>query len=115
MSDKLRQAIETVIDESQRLGVEAFEDALMMIEDDMTIGERSDDAYTSAVIDGVRWGARAAVTVDLCGGAMMRVVMPEGARITHEWADHNAADPQIKAALAAVMDARVTAQGVGDE
>lgn len=114
MTDKLKSAIETIIDESQRLGVEAFEDALSALSDDLTTGERDDDLYAESVIDGIRWGARAAVIVELAGGAMARFVMPGGERITSEWAKHADAEDQIKAALAAMHAERTIAEGVGE-
>jgi hypothetical protein len=77
--------------------------------------ERDDDLYADSVIDGIRWGARAAVIIELSGGAMLRVLMPGGARITHEWGNADEADTQIKAALDALDGARVVAQGVGDD
>jgi hypothetical protein len=110
----LHDAIRTIIDESQRLGIEDFEDALSAVSGDLSCGERDDDLYADSVIDGIRWGARAAVTIELSGGAMLRVLMPGGVRITHEWGVHADADAQIKAALAAVMDGRTTAEGVGE-
>ena len=106
MNTKLAEAIRTIIDETQRIGIEAFEDDLSAIGDDLSTGERDDDLYAESVIDGIRWGARAAVSVELAGGAMLRAVLPDGKRITHEWAHHTDADPLIKAALAAVTAAR---------
>ena len=114
MTDRLKAAIETIIDESQRLGVEGFEHALDAVADEIATGERDDDLFQESVIDGIRWGAHAAVTVELGGGAMLRVILPDGARITHEWASHADADPSIKAALAAVMAERTTAGGAGE-
>ena len=111
----LTDAIRTIIDESQRLGIEGFEDALSAVSDDLSCGERDDDLYADSVIDGIRWGARAAVIIELSGGAMLRVLMPGGVRITHEWGVHADADAQIKAALAAIEFGRVTAQNVGED
>lgn len=111
----LTQAIATIIDESQRLNPDQFADELAAIVDHMTTGEKSDDLYLEAIVDGIRWGALAAVHVELAGGAMLRVCLPDGIRITHEWADDADADQAIKDALAAIEGARVTAQKVGDE
>jgi hypothetical protein len=77
--------------------------------------ERDDDLYADSVIDGIRFGARAAVSVELAGGAMVRFIMPRGERITSEWAIHADAEDQIKAALAAIYAERTVAQGVGDD
>jgi hypothetical protein len=38
----LHDAIRTIIDESQRLGIEDFEDALSAVSDDLSCGERDD-------------------------------------------------------------------------
>ena len=106
MNTKLANAVQTIIDEAQRIGIEAFGDDLSAIGDDLSTGERAADLYVESVIDGIRWGARASVSVELAGGAMLRVVLPNGKRITHEWTRHTDADPLIKAALAAVTAAR---------
>jgi hypothetical protein len=111
----LTDAIRAIIDEIQRLGIEGFEDALSAVSGDLSCGERDDDLYADSVIDGIRWGARAAVIIELSGGAMLRVLMPGGVRITHEWGNADEADTQIKAALDALDGARVVAQGVGDD
>ena len=113
MTDKLTDAIRMIIGESQRLGVEKFGDALMEIGDNLGTGSRGDDLYIESVIDGIRWGVRAAITVDLAGGALLRVILPDGGRITHEWATEKDAESQINAALAAIISARVTASRVG--
>ena len=111
----LKEALETIIDESQRLDPDAFADALSAAVDELTTGERSDDLYLEAIADGIRFGAHAAVTVELAGGAMLRVILPDGARITHEWADRHAADPLINAALQSLHSARVTAENTGED
>ena len=49
------------------------------------------------------------------GGAMLRVCLPGGVAITHEWASNADAEDQIKAALVAIQSNRATAQNVGDE
>lgn len=109
----LTQAIATIIDESQRLDPDEFADELARIVDDMTVGKESennaDDLYLEAIVNGIRWGARAAVNVERDRGAMLRVCLPDGIRITHEWADDADADQAIKDALAAIEGARVTA------
>lgn len=110
----LQDAIRAIIDEIQRLGIEDFENALVAIGDDIETGERDDDLFADAVIDGIRFGARAAVSVELAGGAMVRFIMPQGERITSEWAIHADAEDQIKAALAAMYAERTSAEGVGE-
>lgn len=102
----LKDAILTVIDESQRLDMDAFEDEMMFIEDELSCGERGDDLYLGAVIDGIRYGVRAAVMVELGGGAMLRSITPGGARITHEWGDARQADAAMTAAMVAAMPKR---------
>ena len=114
MSDDLKAAIKTIIEESQRLDVEGFEDELNAIGDDLASGEKSDDLYLESVIDGVRWGARAAVSVELGGGALVRVALPDGVRITHEWADRHEADGQINRAMAALHPNGVVGEKVGE-
>lgn len=111
---KLTDAIRAIIDEAQRLSVDDFEAAINAASDDLQTGERDDDLYIESVLDGIRFGARAAVSVELAGGAMVRFVMPGGERITSEWAKHADAESQIKAALAAMHAERTIASGVGE-
>ena len=114
MNDSMKTAIETIIEESRRLGVEGFEDALNAVGDELACGEKGDGLYLESVIDGVRWGARAAVSVELGGGALVRVALPDGVRITHEWADRHEADGQINRVMAALHPNGVVGEKVGD-
>ncbi|RMD92594.1 MAG: hypothetical protein D6811_06700, partial [Alphaproteobacteria bacterium] len=84
MTRNLKTAIETVIDELVQLEVDAAEDTLTAITDELMTGDPGYDGQIEAIMDGIRWGARASVVVGLAGGAMVRVILPRGVRITHE-------------------------------
>lgn len=84
-SDRLADAVRFVIDEAQRLTSDDFEAALDRVADEIATGERDDDLYQESIIDGIRWGVRAAVCVEFGGGTILRVLSPGGVRITHEW------------------------------
>lgn len=45
---------------------------------------------------------------------MLRVILPGGICITHQWAEEAVAQPQIKAALAGLEAVQVTASNVGE-
>lgn len=110
--DNLKAAIETVITGIQHLSVDDAADLIAEVADDIA-GEN--DLFNGAILDGIRWGYHAAVTVEMGGGAMVRVIEPGGIGITHEWASAKDAHPQIKAALAAIMASCGTVTGVGED
>lgn len=103
---KVRESLQTLIDELTEMEVDASSDMLSQLCDDMMTGDRSDDARIETIIDGIRWAFRASVTVDLAGGALLQAVLPDGVRITHEWADARTAEPALNAAFAAIAAAR---------
>lgn len=115
MRDKLKDHITAVLEGLRHLSVDDAADLIAEVADDIAEGDRSDDAFNGAILDGLRWGYHAAVTVELGGGAMLRVSLPGGIGITHSWASENDAQPQIKAALAAMQASRTIAEGAGDE
>jgi hypothetical protein len=114
MRDQLKDHIKAMLEGIKHLSVDDAADLLAEIGDEIA-GDRTDDLFHGAILDGLRWGYHAAVVVEMGGGAMLRACLPGGVAITHEWADDADAQPQIKAALAAVQDGRATAQNVGDE
>lgn len=114
MKDQLKDHIKAVLEGIRHMDVDAADDLIAEVADEVS-EDRTDDAFNGAILDGIRWGYRAAVVVEMGGGAMVRTILPGGIGITHEWADDADADTYIKAALAAIHDARVTAQGVGDD
>ena len=103
MSDKLKTAVETILDEIQTIGIDHFEDALLAALDDMETGDKPDDLYINAVVDGIRWGARAAVVVEFDGGAMIRVIRPGGECFTLELSAGEATDARVDAVMAALV------------
>ena len=109
----LKENIENVIEGLKHLSVDDAADLIAEVADEMAEGEQ-EDMFHSAILDGLRWGYAAAVNVETSGGAMMRVILPGGTGITHEWTDEAKAQPQIKAALAALEATRTTATGVGE-
>jgi len=109
----LKENIENVIEGLKHLSVDDAADLIAEVADEMAEGEQ-EDMFHGAILDGLRWGYAAAVNVETSGGAMMRVILPGGVGITHEWTDEAKAQPQIKAALAALEATRTTATGVGE-
>lgn len=114
MRDHLKSNIIAVLEGIQHLSVDDAADLLAEISDDLA-GDRDDEMINGAILDGIRWGYAAALSVEICGGAMLRVILPDGIQMTHEWPFEYEAKPQIKAALAALHDARVTASNAGDD
>lgn len=100
----MKDTVKKLVDEIRNRSIDEVEDALTMIADAMATGDKTDDLQADAIIDGIRWGSRAAVVVEMGGGAMLRAIRPNGARITHEWSDEHAADGAIKSALEAIQD-----------
>lgn len=100
----LKEAISAIVAISSRMDVEDFEDLLNAAGDDLETGERDEDLYLGAVIDGIRWGVRAGVCVELAGGAMLRIALPGGVRISHEWASEGDARATIDRALLRLAD-----------
>ena len=108
----LKSNIAAVIEGLKHLDVDSATDLIHELADDMAEGG-PEDLFHGAILDGIRWGYTAAVTVELGGGAMLRAILPGGCGITHQWADERDAQPQIKAALATLHSARVTASNAG--
>ena len=108
----LKAAIETVIEGLKHLSVDESADLIAEVGDEIAEGG-PEDLFHGAILDGIRWGYAAAVKVEMAGGAMLRVCLPGGIAMTHEWADERDAQPQIKAALAALNAVRVTASNAG--
>ena len=109
----LKANIESVIEGINHLSVDDAADLIAELADEIAEGG-PEDLFHGAILDGIRWGYAAAVGVEIGGGAMMRVILPGGVGITREWADQETAQPQIKAALAALEATRTTATGVGE-
>lgn len=114
MRDQLKDHVVAVLDGIRHLSVDDAADLLAEIADDIADGG-PEDLFNGAILDGIRWGYAAAVQVELAGGAMLRVMLPGGIGITHEWGDEKDAAPQINAALAALEATRVTASNVGGD
>lgn len=118
MRDSLKSHIKAVIEGIRHFDVESAADLIAEVADEIS-EDRAEDDINGAILDGIRWGYHAAVVVEMGGGAMLRVVLPGGIVITHDWAADNDARAQINAALDAVAltrDAekqRVIAQGAG--
>lgn len=102
MRDQLKDHIKAMLEGIKHLSVDDAADLIAEIGDEIAEGG-ADDLFHGAILDGLRWGYHAAVVVEMGGGAMLRVCLPGGVGITHEWASNADADDQIKAALAAVQ------------
>lgn len=103
--DRIKYHIIATLDHLRTFTVDEAADLISEVADEIA-GDRTDDMINGAILDGIRWGYAAAVTVELGGGAMLRVVTPGGVAITHEWGNADEADTQIKAALAAIQTSR---------
>lgn len=114
MREQLKDHIKAVLEGIRHLDVDSAADLIAEVSDEIA-EDGTEDAINGAILDGIRWGYQAAVTVEMGGGAMLRVILPGGTSMTHEWADETVAQPQIKAAMDALHGARVIARGVGDE
>lgn len=118
MREKLKDHIRAVVEGIKHLSVDDAADLIAEIADEIA-DDRSDDLFNGAILGGLRWGYHDAVVVEMDGGAIVRFIMPGGYTITHEWSDDADADGAIKAALAAIHEARnadrVTASGVGED
>ena len=106
--DRLKYHIIATLDHLRTFTEDEAADLISEVADEIA-GDRTDDMINGAILDGLRWGYAAAMTVELGGGAMLRVVMPGGVAITHEWGNADEAGHQIKAALAAIQTSRTTA------
>jgi hypothetical protein len=114
MRDQLKAHIIAMLEGIRHLSIDDAADLLAEVADELADGGPA-DLFNGAILDGIRWGYEAAVRVELGGGAMLRVTLPGGIGITHEWASEVDAQPQIKAALARLHAARVTASNAGDD
>ena len=114
MRDQLKDHIKAMLVGIKHLSVDDAADLIAEIGDEIAEG-CADDLFHGAILDGLRWGYHAAVVVEMGGGAMLRVCLPGGVAITHEWASNADAEDQIKAALVAFHSNRATAPNVGDE
>ena len=85
MTMTLSDTIRALIEYARDMEVDDFEAALDAASDDLATGEASDDLFTESLIDGIRWGLRAAMVVEFGGGTILRVRKPGGVGITHEW------------------------------
>lgn len=113
MRDQLKAHIAAVLEGIRHLNVDDAADLIAEVADDLA-EDRTEDMFNGAILDGIRWGYTAAVQVEMGGGAMLRVILPGGIGITHQWVDEAVAQPQIKAALAGLEAARVTASNAGE-
>ena len=113
MRGALKAHITAVLEGIRHLSVDDAADLLAEIADDLS-EDRSEDLINGAILDGIRWGYTAAVTVEMGGGAMLRAILPGGCGITHQWAEEDVAQPQIRAALQGLHHARVSASNAGD-
>lgn len=110
----LKTNIALVIEGLKHLDVETAADLIAEVAEDMAEGG-PEDLFHGAILDGIRWGYAAAITVEMGGGAMLRAMLPGGIGLTHQWADERDAQPQIKAALAALHSARVSVSNAGGD
>lgn len=113
MRDQLKSHIAAVLEGIRHLNVDDAADLMAELADDLAEGG-PEDILNGQILDGIRWGYAAAVHVQMGGGAMLRVILPGGIGITHQWAEEAVAQPQIKAALAGLEAVQVTASNVGE-
>lgn len=113
MREMLKSTIKTMIEGLKHLDLDAAADLIAEVADEMAEGG-PDDLFNGAILDGIRWGYSAAVTVEIAGGAMVRVILPGGIGITHEWDSDEDAKPFVDAAMRAITSARATARNAGE-
>ena len=77
MREHLKFHITAVAKGIRHMSVDPAADLLAEIADDLA-GDRDDDMINGAILEGIRWGYAAAVSVERAGGAMMRVILPGG-------------------------------------
>ena len=105
MRDRLKRHIIQVTEGIRHLSVDDADDLIAEIGDEIA-EDRTEDAINGAILDGLRWGYVAAVAVEMGGGAMLRVIVPGGVGITHEWSSERDAKRQLDAALDAIATVR---------
>ena len=105
MRDQLKRHIIQVTEGIRNLSVDDAADLISEIGDEIA-EDRTEDAINGAILDGLRWGYASAVTVEMGGGAMLRVIVPGGVGITHEWSSERDAKRQLDAALDAIATVR---------
>jgi hypothetical protein len=101
----VKAAVEVLTDVLRRAPVQSVEQAVDHVSDALATGDRSDDACTESILDGIRWGCRAAASVELGGGTLLRIIAPHGTRITHEWLDTPVSGAAAGAVLHSVREA----------
>lgn len=114
MRDELKSSILSVLEGIKHLSVDDAADIIAEVADEIAEGG-AEDLFHGAILDGIRWGYATAVIVEMGGGAMLRVCLPGGIGITHDWSDEVDATPQIKAALAVLASDSVFVSNAGAE
>lgn len=66
---------------------------------DWADADGTDQAALDSILDGIRWGHRAAIVVERHGGTILRLRTPGGVAVTHEWAG-TPGDDDLRRALA---------------
>ena len=103
--ETLKANIALVIEGLKHLDIGSAADLIHELADDMAEGG-PEDLFHGAILDGIRWGYTAAVTVEMSGGAMLRVLLPGGLGVTHQWDNERDAQTQIKTALESLRSSR---------
>lgn len=106
MTDTLQAAIVALARQLAEARHRTVEDAIAAASDQLATGDRNADRVIEEILEGIRWGHRAAGTdVSL----MVRIIEPGGMHLTHEW---GAPLPEatkswlVRAVMAAIEDAR---------
>jgi len=89
---------------------ETVEAAIDQASDDLTHNsDQGERLWRESVLDGLRWGYRAAASVEMAGSTILRIREPGGVAITHEWGDGISA-----AGFARVMESIQSAMSNGE-
>lgn len=97
MREQLKSHIKATLEGIRHLSVDDAAGMIAEIGDEIADAP-AEDCINGAILDGIRWGYAAAAIVEMGGGAMLRIALPGGIGITHEWADETDAKRQLDAA-----------------
>lgn len=106
---RLQRCLVELYEAMVRLDVETVERAIDATSDLLSTGERLEDLVADAILDGIRFGFRAAVHVEMAGGMMIRIIERGGIRLTNEFA--SGLESPRRVALVRAIEAAIAETG----